>query len=89
VRAIETGRSVVNISTVGTSAVIDPTGRELDRLPTYTEGYMLLEVPLANHTTPATFLGRSLELLVSGLTLSALAVAGLGHYGRYRRNALS
>ncbi len=67
-RAIETGRSVVNISTVGTSAVIDPRGSELDRLPTYEEGYMLLDVPLATHTTPATLLGRNVELLVVGFT---------------------
>jgi len=88
VRAIETGRSVVNISTVGTSAVIDPWGGQRDRLPTYTEGYMLLDVPLANHTTPATALGRNLELLVVGFTLAGLGVAGFGHYGRYRRGVI-
>jgi apolipoprotein N-acyltransferase len=88
VRAIETGRSVVNISTVGTSAVIDPWGGQRDRLPTYTEGYMLLDVPLANHTTPATALGRNLELLVVGFTIAGLGVAGFGHYGRYRRGVI-
>lgn len=88
-RAIETGRSVVNISTVGTSAIIDPTGEELDRLVWYTEDYMLLDVPLADHTTPATALGRSLELGVIGLTLAGVAVAGAGHYGRYRRGVPS
>ena len=81
-RAIETGRSVVNISTVGTSAVIDPRGRELDRLPTYEEGYMLLDVPLATHTTPATLIGRNLELLIVGFTLSGIGIAGLGEYRR-------
>ena len=84
-RAIETGRSVVNVSTVGTSAVMDPWGRTLDRLPTYEEGYMLLDVPLASHTTPATLIGRNLELGVVGFTLAGLAIAGFGHYGRYRR----
>jgi apolipoprotein N-acyltransferase len=84
-RAIETGRTVINISTVGTSAVIDPTGSELDRLPTYTEGYMLLDVPLANHTTPATMLERSLELFLVGLTLAGLAVSAVGHRRRTTR----
>lgn len=84
-RAIETGRSVVNVSTVGTSAVMDPTGATLDRLPTYTEGYMLLDVPLATHQTPATALGRTLELGVIAFTLAGLAVAGGGHWGRTRR----
>jgi apolipoprotein N-acyltransferase len=86
-RAMETGRSVVNISTVGTSAIIDPSGVELARLPTYTEGYMLLDVPLATGTTPATLLRRNLELGVAGLTLAGLAVAGFGHHGRLRRGA--
>ena len=85
-RAIETGRSVVNISTVGTSAVIDPWGRELYRLPTYEEGYMLLDVPLAQHTTPATAIGRNLELLVVGFTLSGLLIAMLGEPSRLQRS---
>jgi apolipoprotein N-acyltransferase len=84
-RAIETGRSVVNISTVGTSAIMDPAGAELDRLPTYTEGHMVLDVPLATYQTPATLIGRNIELGVVGFTLAGLIVAGAGHYGRYRR----
>jgi len=84
-RAIETGRTVVNVSTVGTSAVIDPWGQQLDRLPTYQEGYMLVDVPLASHTTPATLLRRNLEWGVIGFTLAGVAIAGWGHFGRYRR----
>jgi apolipoprotein N-acyltransferase len=84
-RAIETGRSVVNISTVGTSAIMDPTGAELDRLPTYTEGHMVLDVPLATYHTPATAIGRNIELGVVGFALAGLIVAGAGHYGRYPR----
>ena len=83
-RAIETGRSVVNISTVGTSAVIDPWGRELDRLPTYEEGYMLLDVPLATHTTPATLLGRNLELFLVGFTLAGILLTMVGERTRRR-----
>ena len=83
-RAIETGRSVVNISTVGTSAVIDPWGRELDRLPTYEEGYLLLDVPLASHTTPATAIGRKLEWGVIGFTLAGILIAMLGEGSRSR-----
>jgi apolipoprotein N-acyltransferase len=87
-RAIETGRSVVNISTVGTSAIMNPTGVELDRLPTYTEGYMVMDVPLATYQTPATLIGRNIELGVVGFTLAGLIVAGTGHFGRYRRGQL-
>ena len=81
-RAIETGRSVVNISTVGTSAVIDPWGSERDRLPTYEEGYMMLDVPLATHTTPATLIGRTLELAVVGFTLAGIIIGMLGERSR-------
>jgi len=51
-------------------------------LPTYEEGYMLLDVPLATHTTPATLIGRNLELLIVGFTLSGIGIAGLGEYRR-------
>jgi apolipoprotein N-acyltransferase len=33
IRAVETGRAVVNLSTVGTSQVIGPDGRTIDALP--------------------------------------------------------
>jgi apolipoprotein N-acyltransferase len=81
-RAMETGRSVVNISTVGTSAIMDPRGVTLDRLPVYTEGYMLLDVPLATHTTPATMLGRTLELGIVAFTLLGLGIALVGNRSR-------
>lgn len=86
-RAVETGRSVVNVSTVGTSAMMDPTGATLDRLPTYTEGYMLVDVPLATHTTPATVIGRNLETGVIAFTLLGLALSGTAHYRRTRQGA--
>ncbi len=84
-RAIETGRSVVNVSTVGTSAIMDPYGKTLDRLPVYTEGYMIQDVPLSTTLTPATALGRSVETFVIGLTLAGLGIAMASHRGRVRR----
>ena len=83
IRALETGRSVVNISTVGTSAVIAPDGSTLDSLPTYTAGAMVDDVPLRTGSTPAVLLGRGIELLVSGLGLAGLALGGL--FARRRR----
>jgi apolipoprotein N-acyltransferase len=64
---------------------MDPTGAELDRLPTYTEGYMVVDVPLATYQTPATLVGRNIERGVIGFTLAGLIVAAAGHYGRSRR----
>ena len=77
VRAIELGRTVVNISTVGTSAIIAPDGSTIDQLPTYEPGTMLDDVPLSSVVTPAVFLGRQLEWLVSGIGLLGLVLAGL------------
>jgi len=71
-RAIEAGRTVVNISTVGTSAIITPDGETLDRLPTWTPGAMVATVPLSDTVTPAMIGGRALEWFVSGLGLAGL-----------------
>lgn len=78
-RAVEMGRSVVNVSTVGTSAIITPEGETMDQLPTYTEGYMIEEAPAASHQTPAVALGRSLEY---GLSLFGLVSIALGLWRR-------
>lgn len=77
VRALELGRTVVNISTVGTSAVITADGRELDRLPTYEVGRMVEDVPLSTTVTPAAAAGAQIEVLVLGVGLVGLVVAGL------------
>lgn len=52
-RAVESGRALVNISTVGTSAIVLPNGSEADRLPTFTSDAMVAEVPLVTGETPA------------------------------------
>ncbi|BDZ47285.1 apolipoprotein N-acyltransferase [Naasia aerilata] len=77
IRALETGRTVVNISTVGTSAVIAPDGSTIDQLPTYQAGTMVDDVPLRNGLTPAVVAGREFEVLVSGFGLAALLLAGI------------
>ncbi|PPI03221.1 apolipoprotein N-acyltransferase [Rathayibacter sp. AY1D1] len=68
-RAIETGRSVVNISTVGTSAIIGPDGATIDSLTWFEPGAMVDEVPLSSTTTPALVWARDLGwyFLAAGL----------------------
>lgn len=84
-RAIETGRSVVNISTVGTSAIIGPDGATIDELETWVPGAMLEDVPLSNAQTPATAAGRAIEWLVAGLGVAGFLVCALsGSSGRRR-----
>jgi len=85
IRALELGRSVVNISTVGLSAVIAPDGRIRAQLPWYEPGTMVEDVPLATVFTPAVVIGRQLEWFVSGLGLAALAIAGASLVGGRRR----
>ena len=75
IRALELGRSVVNISTVGTSAIIAPDGSIIDQLTSYTADVMVAEVPLSTTVTPAVNLGRALEIFVSGFGLAALVIA--------------
>jgi len=76
-RAIEAGRSVVNTSTVGTSAIIAPDGSTIDRLQTFQPGVMVQQVPLSQTVTLAMVAGRPIELTVSGLGLIGLVLAAL------------
>jgi apolipoprotein N-acyltransferase len=76
-RAIETGRSVVNISTVGTSQVIDPSGRTIDSLPAYEAGSMITDVELRTGFTPSVVLGGVVPTLIAIGALAGLVVAGV------------
>ncbi|CAN5132302.1 apolipoprotein N-acyltransferase [soil metagenome] len=84
-RAIETGRSVVNISTVGYSAIIAPDGSTLASLTPYTPGAMIEDVPLSTTTTPASLFSKGIELLVSGLGFAGLVLAIVAAAGIRRR----
>ncbi|MFF0910083.1 apolipoprotein N-acyltransferase [Microbacterium enclense] len=76
-RAIETGRSVVNLSTVGTSQVIAPDGSTLDELPIDTAGHMLTDVPLRTGLTPAVVIGPAVKIVLGWGSLAALLLAGI------------
>ena len=78
-RAIETGRTVVNISTVGLSAIYAPTGAEIASLTWYEPGAMVEKLSLYNHTTPAMVIGPAFDYL------NAAAVIGLVGFMRFRR----
>ena len=84
VRAMELGRTVVNISTVGTSAIIAPDGSTIAQLPWYEPGAMVETVPLASTVTPAVAAGRQIEWLVAGLGLAGLIIAGVATRMRKR-----
>jgi apolipoprotein N-acyltransferase len=64
-RAMETGRTVVNISTVGVSSIIRPDGSIQSELPSHKRGAMTADVVLSQTTTSAMVIGRTVELPVS------------------------
>jgi apolipoprotein N-acyltransferase len=74
IRAMELGRTLVNDSTVGTTAIVLPNGKTVSQLPTYEPGYLVAKVPLSTTITPATWLGEPVEQLVSILGLGGLIV---------------
>ncbi|WP_110588771.1 apolipoprotein N-acyltransferase [Microbacterium suaedae] len=75
-RAIETGRSVVNVSTVGTSQVIAPDGRTLEQIPSDEPGVIVADVELRDGTTPAVAAGEAIRSLLLWIPLVAIAVLG-------------
>ena len=77
-RAVETGRALVNISTVGTSAIVAPDGAELARLESFTAAAMVAEVPLVAGETPALRFGAVIStawMVLGGAGLLAGAAA--------------
>lgn len=76
-RAIETGRSVVNVSTTGTSQIIAPDGSTVRALATDEAGLMIEDVELRDGLTAGVALGpwiRGLLLWGTILSLTVLAV---------------
>lgn len=76
-RAIETGKAVVNLSTVGTSQVIAPDGSLIDGLEAGEAGAMLTDVPLRTGVTPAVVVGPAVQAVLGWGSLAALVAAGV------------
>lgn len=84
-RAIETGRSVVNASTVSVSAMISPTGTVMSTLAPFAPGAMIGEVPLSSTITPAIAIGTPLFGLIATVGIGGPAVlVALRRTGRRR-----
>ncbi|WP_127475226.1 apolipoprotein N-acyltransferase [Microbacterium sulfonylureivorans] len=86
-RAVETGRSVVNLSTVGTSQVIAPDGTTIDGLPAGEAGHMLTEVPLRTGLTPAVLAGPWVQAVLGWGSLILLVGLGIAVGVGTRRDA--
>lgn len=84
-RAIETGRTVVNISTVGISEMIAPDGSTLAAIEPYTAGVMVADVPRHTGLTPALQHGASIAAFWLALAAAGTLLAGAGTAGRRGR----
>jgi apolipoprotein N-acyltransferase len=76
-RAIEHGRAVVQISTVGVSAVIAPDGTVLQQTGLFEAAEMVATLPLRTSLTPAAYLAPVLSWAFP-LAGAALWLAGIG-----------
>jgi len=78
-RAIETGRTVVNISTVGVSRIFLPNGDVVSELPNFEPGIMVEKVPLRTSITPAMAISPYFDITLNIIALGLLvaAIAGL------------
>lgn len=74
-RAIETGRVVVNVSTVGVSAIYAPDGSIIDQIETFEPGVMLEKLPLRTSITPAMVAGPVIDLMVNIFAALLIALA--------------
>jgi apolipoprotein N-acyltransferase len=74
-RAIETGRTVVNISTVGVSRIFLPNGQIVSELPIFEPGVMVEQVPLRTSITPAMAIAPYFDLTVNIFALALIFTA--------------
>ncbi|OCG73092.1 apolipoprotein N-acyltransferase [Microbacterium sediminis] len=74
-RAIETGRSVVNLSTVGTSQVIAPDGTTIDQIGVDEAGAIVADVELREGLTAGVVSGQAIVWIL--LIGSPLALVGV------------
>lgn len=82
-RAIETGRAAINVSTTGTSQVIAPDGATIARIPVDTAGAAITTVPLRTGLTPAATLGPWIKPLIMLGAIGALTALGILHRVRH------
>jgi apolipoprotein N-acyltransferase len=84
-RAIETGKTVVSISTVGVSGIYFPDGSIADELTPFTADAMVVDIPLRTQITPAVAYGRYIEPSAFAITLLLFPTAVIGNFILRRR----
>jgi len=84
IRAIEHGRSVVHISTVGVSAMITPDGTAHQRSTLFTQKVLAADLPLRSERTVADRVGAWPENLASAGLATMLVLTALRRVRRRR-----
>jgi apolipoprotein N-acyltransferase len=84
-RAIETGRTVVSISTVGVSGIYHPDGSIVEELPTFEAEHMVKDIPLRTDITPAVAFGRYVEPATFWLSTLLFPIAIVGNFVARRK----
>jgi apolipoprotein N-acyltransferase len=84
IRAIEHGRSIVHVSTVGVSAMITPDGTAHQRSTLFTPAVLDADLPLRTELTVADRVGPWPEDLAVAGVVTMLALAGLRRWRRRR-----
>ena len=77
IRAIEHGRSIVHVSTVGVSAMITPDGTAHQRSTLFTSAVLAADLPLRTERTMADRVGAWPEYLASGGLVVMVVLLGL------------
>jgi apolipoprotein N-acyltransferase len=86
--AISMGRSLVNVSTVGTSEIIGPDGQTIDAIASHKPGYVEATVPKSNELTPAMKYGSSIVAGLLGFAGAGTAISCLCAYAVRRGDRL-
>jgi apolipoprotein N-acyltransferase len=81
-RAIETGRTVVAVSTVGVSGIYAPDGSVVTELESFKPGAMVEEIALRNEITPAVMFGGYVEPLAFAISLLLFPLSLVGLFVR-------
>jgi apolipoprotein N-acyltransferase len=76
-RAVETGRSIVQAAVTGISAVIGPDGRTSDETGLYQDTVLHVDALPRDGATPYVRYGRAIEAAMLGVAVAGLVLAGL------------
>ena len=76
-RAVETGRTIVQAAVTGISAVIGPTGRTSFETGLYEDTVLRVPAPPRSGTTPYVRYGRGIEAALIGIAAVGTVLAGL------------